>query len=273
MRPGVAAGHPATAAAGAEILRAGGNAADAAIAGTLASCVAETLMTGLLGGGHAIYWDAAERTALNLDCFCTVPSGEGGGLTELQVPVGEELVHYAIAPGPVAVPGVPTGLRALHDRFGSFPWKELCEPALRLARDGVPLTPAHAACLAMLAPVMTMDVGARIYAPGGMLLRAGEPLEQPGLVNTMTVLADEGPGSVYEGSLAQAVLELMRDRGGIVTESDLATYEALWAEPVTLEFAGFAVLTRGGLSGLPELLARMPRLADLDETGRVLEVL
>src|SRR5215471_6744105 len=189
MRPGVAAGHPATAAAGAEILRAGGNAADAAIAATLASCVAETLMTGLLGGGHAIYWDSASRSALNLDCFCAVPSGEGGGLTELQVPFGEELVHYAIGPGSFAVPGVPAGLGALHERFGSVPWRELCEPALRLAHEGAELSPAHAACLGMLAPVMTMDVGERIYAPRGMLLRAGELVEQPGLVNALSVLA------------------------------------------------------------------------------------
>ena len=63
MRSGIAAGHPATAEAGAEILADGGNAADAAVAATLASCVAETVMTGLLGGGHAIYFDAATRTA------------------------------------------------------------------------------------------------------------------------------------------------------------------------------------------------------------------
>jgi gamma-glutamyltranspeptidase/glutathione hydrolase len=67
MEPGIAAGHPATAAAGAEILAAGGNAADAAVAATLASCVAETVMTGLLGGGHAIYWDSASSRAWNLD--------------------------------------------------------------------------------------------------------------------------------------------------------------------------------------------------------------
>src|SRR5262249_25879182 len=150
MRPGVAAGHPATAAAGAEVLRSGGNAADAAIAATLASCVAETLMTGLLGGGHAIYWDSDSSSALNLDC-CAVPWGAGGGLPELQVPFGEELVHYAIGPGSFAVPGVPAGLGALHERFGSLPWRGLCEPALRLARDGVELSPAHAACLGMLA--------------------------------------------------------------------------------------------------------------------------
>src|SRR6266542_4003756 len=82
MEPGIAAGHPATAAAGAEILTAGGNAADAAVAATLASCVAETVMTGLLGGGFAIYWDAASARASNLDCFCAVPSGELGELVE-----------------------------------------------------------------------------------------------------------------------------------------------------------------------------------------------
>src|SRR3954453_2501308 len=99
MDPGVAAGHPATAAAGCAVLDTGGKAADAAVAATLASCVAETIMTGLLGGGHAIYWDSAAGRAWNLDCFCAVPSGERGELDILEVPFGEELVHYAIGPG------------------------------------------------------------------------------------------------------------------------------------------------------------------------------
>ena len=73
MQAAVAAGHPATVAAGLEILEEGGSAADTAVAAGLASCVAETLMTGLLGGGHAIHWDG--REAVNLDCFVTVPSG------------------------------------------------------------------------------------------------------------------------------------------------------------------------------------------------------
>ena len=114
---GVAAGHPATVEAGIEILEEGGTAADAAIAACLATCVAETVMTGLLGGGFAIYWDAASATAANLDCFCSVPSGERGELVTLQVPFGEELVHYAIGPASFAVPGVPAGIDALHSRF------------------------------------------------------------------------------------------------------------------------------------------------------------
>ena len=77
ISPTVAAGHPATASAGAEILAAGGSAADAAVAAALVSCVAETLMTGLLGGGYAIHFDSASRTVRNLDCFVSVPSGSG----------------------------------------------------------------------------------------------------------------------------------------------------------------------------------------------------
>src|SRR5579864_5708432 len=199
MVTGVAAGHPATAAAGAEILAEGGSAADAAVAAALASCVAETVMTGLLGGGHAIYWDAASGRARNLDCFCAVPSGTGDELVGVDVPFGEELVHYAVGPASCAVPGVAAGLGALWKAHGRLPWPRLVEPALRLARDGVEMPPAHVSCLEMLAPVMTMHEGARIYAPGGKLLEAGELLRQPGLVRALESLADEGPAGAYSG--------------------------------------------------------------------------
>ena len=92
----IAAGHPATADAGAEILAEGGTAADAVVAAALASCVAETLMTGLLGGGHAITFDAASGSVRNLDCFVSVPSGAGAPMAHLRVAFGEQLVDYAI---------------------------------------------------------------------------------------------------------------------------------------------------------------------------------
>jgi gamma-glutamyltranspeptidase / glutathione hydrolase len=271
MDPGVAAGHPATAEAGAAVLAAGGNAADATVAAVLASCVAETVMTGLLGGGHAIYWDAARGSAWNLDCFCSVPSGERGKLVELPVPFGEELVHYAIGPASFAVPGVPGGLGALHERFGRLPWRELCSPAIAIAH-GVTMPPAHAACLAMLAPVMTLDRGAEIYAPGGALLEAGDDLRQPGLARALELLADEGARSMNDGSLAEAILALERERGGAVTRDDLASYDARWIEPTRIAYAGMDVVTRGGLSGIPELLTRLPPLRGLGATERVLSV-
>jgi gamma-glutamyltranspeptidase/glutathione hydrolase len=270
---GVAAGHPATTTAGIEILAAGGGAADAAVAATLASCVAETVMTGLLGGGHAIYFDAASARARNLDCFVAVPGlgseRRDAELVHLEVPFGAELVHYAVGPASCGVPGLPAGLVALWQEHGRLPWPRLVEPALRLAEHGVDFPPAHAACLAMLAPVMTMNEGAAIYAPGGELLAGGDRLEQPGLARALAALADD-PASVYSGSIGAALLALCAQRGGLVTQADLDAYEAVWSTPVELDYLDVRLLTRGGLSGLPETVPRLPRLAGLDETERVL---
>jgi gamma-glutamyltranspeptidase / glutathione hydrolase len=270
----VAAGHPATVNAGIEALEEGGAAADAAVAACLASCVAETVMTGLLGGGHAIYFDAAAGSAQNLDCFVAVPGLGGGGeraeLVELEVPFGTELVHYAVGIASCGVPGVPAGLAALHESHGRLPWARLVEPALEIAREGVEFPPEHAACLAMLAPVMTMNEGERIYAPGGSLLGAGERLEQPGLVCALEALADEGPRSLYEGTLADALLDLMDARGGLVTREDLRAYEPRWSKPVEVSYAGTRFLTRSGLSGVPETLPRVPPLRSLSTPERAL---
>jgi gamma-glutamyltranspeptidase / glutathione hydrolase len=273
LAPAVAAGHPATAEAGAEILADGGSAADAAVAAALASCVAETVMTGLLGGGHAIYWDAAAGRARNLDCFCAAPSGSGGDLVGLDVPFGEELVHYAVGAASCAVPGVAAGLGALWEAHGRLPWPRLVEPALRLARDGVEMPSAHAACLEMLAPVMTMREGGRMYAPDGRLLHAGERLEQPGLVAALESLADEGAAASYTGTIGRALLELSNERGGLLTAADLATYEARWSEPVRVGRGSLDILTRAGLSGVPSTLERLPHLGDLTAAQRVVALL
>jgi gamma-glutamyltranspeptidase / glutathione hydrolase len=262
---GVAAGHPATVAAGVEILEDGGSAADAAVAASLASCVAETVMTGLLGGGHAIHWDG--REVWNLDCFVDVPSGEGAPPLELQVPFGEELVHYAVGPGTCAVPGLPAGLGALHVRYGRMPWSRLVEPALRLARANVVMPPAHAACLAMLAAVFTMrDDGRRIYAPYGRPLETGDTLAQPGLVDALALLAEEGAAAVYTGSIAALLLDVP---GIPLRPEDLEGYRAEWTEPLETAYAGTRFLTRGGLSGLTDALERLPRLRGLGERERV----
>ena len=136
---------------------------------------------------------------------------------ELQVPFGAELVHYAVGPATCGVPGVPAGLDALWRAHGRLPWPRLVEPARAVARDGADAPPAHAACLEMLEPVMTMNEGAAIYAPGGELLGAGERVHQPGLVRALELLADEGAGSVYSGTIGRRLLELSDGRGGLVT--------------------------------------------------------
>ncbi|MGZ4371598.1 MAG: gamma-glutamyltransferase [Gaiellaceae bacterium] len=273
MEAGVAAGHPATVEAGIIVLENGGNAADAAVAASLASCVAETVMTGLLGGGHAVYYEAATGRVRNLDCFVAVP-GLGdepheAELIHLDVPFGAELIHYAVGPASCAVPGLPAGLEALSREHGRLPWRRLVEPALQLARDGVDFPSAHAACLAMLAPVMTMNEGAAIYAPAGDLLQAGDRLEQPGIVAALEALADDAT-AVYRGTIATELLALSAERGGLLNRADFDAYEAHWTEPVEIGYAAGRLVTRGGLSAIPETVPRLPRLSGLGETERIL---
>ena len=272
--PAVAAGHPATAEAGLEALADGGTAADAAVAGVLASCVAETVMTGIAGGGFALWLDARSGRAEILDFFVAVPGlgrpPQKPELEELAVPFGEELVHYFVGAATCAVPGVPAGLDELWRHFGSLPWKRLVEPALRLAREGVPMPPAHAACLAMLAPVMTMREGGRIYAPGSRLLQTGDLLEQPGLVSALEVVAEEGARTFYEGTMAEALLELIERRAGLLTPEDLGAYRVTWLPTVGADYVGVRVETRGGLSHLPDTLARLPPLRGVAPAERAL---
>ncbi len=119
---------------------------------------------------------------------------------------------------------------------------------------------AHALCLDMLAPVMTMREGGDLFAPGGALLGTGDPLVQPGLARALELVAAEGAGSLYTGSLAESLFGLMEERDGLVTREDLARYRPHWTEPVESEYLGLRVATRGGLAHLAETLAVLPRI-------------
>lgn len=275
MTAGVAAGHPVTAAAGLGVLQEGGSAADAAVAMVFASCVAETIMTGLGGGGHAIHWDAARGEAVMVDFFVAVPGLAGGEATaaaeEHDISFGNAPVHYSIGAGTVAVPGVPAGCEALWRRWGRLPWTRVIEPAREVARDGVPMTPAHAHCLGLFAPVMTVNEGADVYAPGGKILGEGDVLEQPGLVTALDLLREEGAATFYRGSIAQVLLRLMQERGAVLTSEDLEAYAAVFAPPAETSFAGARVLTRQDLNGFLRALDRLEAAApDPTAPGRAL---
>ena len=274
MPPGVAAGHPATAEAGLRILEEGGSAADAAVAASLASCVAETVMTGLAGGGHAIWFDGKTGETRLLDFFVTVPKVHPdqavAPLDDVGVPFGNEIVHYQVGIASCAVPGVPAGLDELWTRHGRLAWARIVEPAFELARSGVDMPPAHAACLTMLAPVMTLREGARIYSPGGELLEAGDRLDQPGLANALELMRDEGARTFYEGTIAETLVALMHEREGPVSRGDLESYQPLWLEPVGTDYLGLRVLTRGGLSQLVTTLSALPTLRGMPPAERAL---
>jgi gamma-glutamyltranspeptidase/glutathione hydrolase len=122
----------------------------------------------------------------------------------------------------------------------------------------------------MLEPVMTMREGARMYAPGGTLLRSGERLQQPGLVPALASLAEEGAAGAYTGTIGESLLALSAERHGLVTRDDLTSYEARWGEPVEARWLGSRFLTRGGLAAVAPALARLPRLRRLSPTDRLL---
>ena len=247
-----------------EILADGGTAADAVVAMALASCVAETVMSGLLAGCHAIAFDGSRVMAL--DGFAAIPSGSGE-MTDLEIPFGDEPVVYSIGPASCAVPGLPAALGELWERLGRLPWMRLCEPALALARTGVPLPEMHARSLEMLGALYSLERGADLFTRDGKTLGEGHLLDQPGLVHTLDALAEEGAESVYSGSLAEGLLGVA---GVVLDASDLASYRPHWRDPVLVPYAGRRVATRGGLSGIPGLLPRMPTLRGLASDERVL---
>jgi gamma-glutamyltranspeptidase/glutathione hydrolase len=271
---GVAASHPATANAGLEILRAGGSAADAAVAAVLACCVAETIFTGLGGGGFATYFDAATGKVTCLDFFVAVPGIDGdrepGRMIAVDVLFGGLPQVYEIGGASVAVPGVPKGCGEVHRRWGRLPWEQVVAPAIELARDGVPLPAAHAATLDSCTPALAWGDGAPIYTPGGRNLAAGELLFHEGLAGTMAELAAEGPQIFYTGAYAKVLVDAVRAAGGSLGPGDLADYRVLETPVDVAELAGHRVLARHDLSRTVDTIAGLP--SDLRRPQRAVAV-
>ncbi|HEY3505597.1 MAG TPA: gamma-glutamyltransferase [Actinocatenispora sp.] len=250
MSAGIAAGHPATAEAGLSILAAGGSAADAAVAAVLASCVGETVLTGLGGGGYATYFDAATRTVTCLDFFVAVPGLDGdarpGPMTPVTITLGTVPIPYEIGASSAGVPGVAAGCGALHERWGRLPWPSVVAPAIELARTGAVLPAPQAHTLRALSPALLPSDGAVAYAPRGRLLEGGELLRHPGLDKALTLLAEDGPDTFYTGQVADAIVTAVRAAGGAMGRADLAAYRVLELPAGHARFAGAHVYGRAG---------------------------
>jgi gamma-glutamyltranspeptidase/glutathione hydrolase len=271
---GVAASHPATAEAGLRILEEGGSAADAAVAAALACCVGETIFTGLGGGGFATYFDAASGEATCLDFFVTVPGTDGdhkaGSMIALDVFFGGVPQVYSIGGASVAVPGVPAGCGEVHRRWGRLPWASVVEPAIELARAGVPVPPAHARTLDACVPALAWGEGAQVYTPGGRQLAAGDLLIHPGLDAALGGLAEEGPEIFYTGSYAGPLVEVVRAAGGALGPRDLAGYRVVETPVDHALLSGYRVRARHDLNRTVDTIAGLP--ADLERPARVLRV-
>ncbi|MGZ4191572.1 MAG: gamma-glutamyltransferase family protein [Solirubrobacteraceae bacterium] len=263
----VAAGHPGSARAGADVMLAGGNAVDAALAAMLASFACEPLLTGLGAGGYMLVVAPDQEPAL-LDFFVEAP-GRGSALPQrselIPVPVsfGDAVQMFHVGAASVGTFGMPAGVCEAARRFGRVPLERLVGPAVALAREGVPLNPQQAYIIEILGGIVTSTPeAAALFAPNGRLLRAGERLRQPELGDALERLGAEGSRPFYEGDIGGAIAGWLSERGGLVTKEDLAAYQVVDREPLRVSYRGREVLTNPPPSAGGILIARALAMLD-----------
>jgi gamma-glutamyltranspeptidase/glutathione hydrolase len=278
----IAAGHPLSARAGADVLRDGGNAVDAALAAMATSFVCEPLLTGLGAGGYMLVVVPGQKPVL-LDFFVEAPgrgaaAGARAELIPIDVSFGDAIQVFNIGSASVGTYGVPLGLCEAAARFGRVPLAELIRPAAELARRGVQLTVQQAYLFEILGAIVTSTPeAASLFAPGGELPRAGDTLRQPQLADALERLALEGAAPFYTGDIAAAIAEWVGARGGLLTGEDLAAYRVVDRAPVQVRYRGRVVLTNPPPSAGGILIARALGLLDRDPeppgAERIVEVM
>ena len=264
----IAAGHPLTAQVGADVLREGGNAVDAAVAAILASMVCEPLLTALGAGGYMLVVEPGREPVL-LDFFVEA-SGRGINpsaheeLIPITVSFGDAIQVFNIGAASVGTYGMPAGIHAAATRFGRVDLTDLASPAVRLAREGVKINTEQAYVIEILRDIVTSTPEcAALFAPQGALLRAGDTVRQPELADALERLAAEGPGPFYTGDIAAAAVQWVGERGGMLTSEDLRAYEVIDRQPIRVHYRGRDVVTNPPPSAGGILIARA--LAWLDE--------
>ncbi|HET8979248.1 MAG TPA: gamma-glutamyltransferase [Solirubrobacteraceae bacterium] len=263
----VAAGHPESAAAGADALRDGGNAVDAALGAMLASFACEPLLTGLGAGGYMLVV-APDQEPVLLDFFVEAPGrglapGRRSELIPVPVSFGDAVQEFHVGAASVGTFGMPAGVCEAARRFGRLPLERLVEPAAVLAHDGVALNEQQAYIVEILGGIVTSTPeAAALFAPGGRLLGAGDRLRQPELAEALRRLGAEGAAPFYTGDVAAAISDWLEDRGGTVTRADLAAYAAIDRRPLRADYRGREVLTNPPPSAGGILIARALGLLD-----------
>jgi gamma-glutamyltranspeptidase/glutathione hydrolase len=252
--PGViAAGDALTASAGAEMLRYGGNAVDAAVAAAFTSFIAEIGVAHLGGSGIAqVYIPGSHHSEVvsqTYDFFSNMP-GLGAvdrrsqiDFAKVTIDFGPTTQDFYLGRGSVAVPGCIAGLCLMANDHGRLPLAKLLEPAIRLSREGVTLSPFQASTCDLLMPIYTHTAGMRdIFARNGRVVQAGERLFIPGLAATLEALAEEGSQFAQSGRLATAILGDQENNGGLLTAADLETYRVRKLEPIRLPYRDYEIL-------------------------------
>jgi len=244
----VTSAHPLASEAGLAMLRAGGNAVDAAVATAFAIGVVEPEMSGVGGGGALLFWQQGAKRADYVDFYPSQPVARWRGVrADSGVPLRV-----------VAVPGNVAGLLAAHARFGKLTREQVMAPAIRLAAEGFPLYPVLAEFIARDTVRLKRDSIARaLYWGNGRPLGIGDTLRNAQLAEVLRRIAREGRDGFYRGATAQALVTRMNAGGHPVTLDDVAAYEPQWKRPLCTTYRGRVVLSApppmGGLQFLHTL--------------------
>lgn len=241
QRAMVVSEHPLASEVGAEILRRGGNAIDAAVAVGFAQAVVNPRAGNIGGGGFLVYRTADGRT-FALDYREKAP---GAATRAMYLDSAGNVTDRVIVGAPAAgVPGSVAGLVEMHRRFGRLPWRDLVLPALALARDGHTIDSARARVIAANAQRLArFPATAAIFLAGGQPPSPGTRFVQPDLAGTLQLIVDSSADGFYRGRTADLVVAEMRRSGGIITHQDLAGYRAVWREPTQATYRGWRIIS------------------------------
>ncbi len=238
----VATAQPLAAQAGLEILQAGGNAIDAAIATAACLTVVEPTSNGLGGDAFAMVWSGGKLSGLN----ASGPAPEGLTRDWVRRQGHEVMPSYGWAP--VTVPGIPSAWAALSGRFGKLPLPAVIEPAIRLAREGFPVSPTVSYFWGRAASKFREVLRGpefaewfRVFAPHGHAPAPGEMWASPDHAQTLRDIADTGAESYYRGRLAEQIVQFSQKTGGVLALSDLAAFRPEWVQPLSVGFRGYDV--------------------------------
>ena len=234
-----ATSHPLATQAALEVMRAGGNAIDAAIAANALIGFLEPTGNGIGGDLFAIVWSAAEGELLGLNASGRAPAGVTR--ERVRADLGGDLEIPMTSPHSITVPGTVDGWFELHARLGALPMDQILAPAIRYARDGAPV-PQYIAGLWARAPRLAEQPGfADVFLPDGRAPQEGEMFRNTALANTLERVASGGPDAFYRGEIAQVIESWCREVGCYLTADDMAAHRSEWVRPVGVDFRGYTM--------------------------------
>lgn len=276
----VAAMQPLAAEAGAEMLRRGGNAIDAAVATAFAVGVVEPFMSGVGGIAFMVYRDAATGRTVCFDGSTVLPRAIRPEMFELRPdlpasgmygwPATKDDANNTgwLAPG---VPGTPHLLGEAHRRYGRLPWADVLQPAIKLATEGFEVN--HYVSMSITAAYENLhrfpESKRTFFRPSGAppapsVGNKGDRLVQQDLARTLGLIAENGPDTVYYGEVAKLIAEDMRRNGGLITEEDLAAHKTRIFEPESIDYRGYQVTGQIICSGYPTIAEALQILEGFD---------